>query len=435
VLRGQESEEDSLRAAVAGRILFPDLEPDAKHFEVPPCVAACPLSQDVPGYMSAIAGGDAPKAMEIILRTNPLPSVLGRVCLRPCMKACIRGQLDKPPDIRGLKHYAASAVDSCRQYGKAGKGRARARAGKVAIIGAGPAGLAAAARLLEKGFGVTLYEKNAEPGGMLRYALAQFDLPSADLKRDVDRILEKGADLKTGVEINSLGDLPAGGADAVIIATGAPAPGPLFEHSMKDIRGARDVVSFMGDVRRGKITSVRGNVVVEGYAAWAVTAARAAVRLGAKKVTLLTPFPPDHYELAGSRFDRARREGVEIVAPARVREFVQTRGRLAGIECTKVSFGRMDIRGRLLGEKSKSSFLIRASLFIDAMDRRPDCSWVFDGGRIGRGVAGSVLVDHDSLKTAAENVFAAGDVVTGPRSVLAAVAMGVKAAGTITGGW
>ncbi|MFH1437550.1 MAG: 4Fe-4S binding protein, partial [Pseudomonadota bacterium] len=164
VLRGIMEEKDSLRAAVARGALFPDLDPSTGDFEVPPCVAACPLGQDVPGYLGAIAEGDVEAAARMILKTNPLPSVLGKVCMRPCVKACIRGKIEESPDIRGLKHFAASQArprvgEASASRGKSsahrGVGEASASRGKrVAVIGAGPAGLSAASVLARQGLAV-----------------------------------------------------------------------------------------------------------------------------------------------------------------------------------------------------------------------------------------------------------------------------------------
>jgi glutamate synthase (NADPH/NADH) small chain len=418
VLGPLRGEGDSLRGAVAQRILFPDPGPGGKFFEVPPCTAACPLGQDVPGYLGAIARGDAAAALEIILRTNPLPSVLGRVCMRPCEKACARGKIEESPDIRGMKRFAASAGVP------AGRGR-RARssgAGRVAVIGSGPAGLAAAGVLLRGGADVVIFERSGEAGGMLRYGLGEFDLPLEDLGRDIDRILAEGAVIETGVEITSLHDVERD-ARAVIIATGAGGSSALFKHSMEKIGGAREAASFMAAVRSGKIKTLEGNVVVEGFAPWALTAARAAVRLGASSVALVSPF-----EVSGDAFEAALGEGIEVIQPARVAGFTVRSGKLAGLECVRLEFEKRDIRGRALHERVKGAFTRRAETFISAMDREPDCAWVHGEEGIARGIGGTLLVDPVTLETGRGKIFAAGDVVTGPRSVISAVAMGVKAA-------
>jgi len=423
-------EEDSLRAAVARRILFPGLPTGARYFEARPCTSACPLGQDVPAYLGAIAAGDVERAMEIILRTNPLPSVLGRICLRPCTRACIRGRLEGAPDIRGLKHHAAATCGEPEGKGQA-PGAKTGAAGKAVIVGSGPAGLAAASVLARGGWRVTVIEKNEQAGGMLRYGVAPFDLPVEDLERDLLRIRAEGVEIRTGVETRSLDALAGEGADAILIATGAARPGGAFEHTMAGIEGVRDDVSFARDVREGRIAKLGGKVVVEGFGLSAVTAARMAARLRAD-ITLVVPAALAEEELGQDGFAAARADGVKIVAPARVAEIRKTGKKISAVVCAPLSYGRRDPRGRPLDERQGKIFVLAADLLVHAMERRPDCPWVFGGG-IEEGIGGIIRVDPTTLLTGRRGVFAAGDAVTGPRSVISAVAMGVKAARAILG--
>ncbi|MFH1438641.1 MAG: FAD-dependent oxidoreductase, partial [Pseudomonadota bacterium] len=318
---------------------------------------------------------------------------------------------------RGVGEASASRGKSSAHRGG---GEASASRGKrVALIGAGPAGLSAASVLARQGLAVTVYEKNEKPGGMLMYGLGEFDLPYEDLKRDTDRILAEGVVIETGVDITSLQEIERRGVDAVLIATGASAASALFEQGQRAAGGASHVTSFMRDVRTGKAPPIGRDAVVEGYGPWALTAARAALRLGARSVTLISPFPAAHDELE---------EGIDVLAPARVVSFVKRSSRLTALRCARVSFARRDIRGRLLGEKLGGPFTLKSSFYISAMDMAPDCGWAFDQAGIRRGIAGTIQVDPASLMTGRTAVFAAGDVTTGPRSVLSAAAMGVKAA-------
>lgn len=195
-------EKDTLRGRVAREVKF------SKKLEGrPPCQAACPLNQDVAGYVTAIAAGDFDRALSIILETNPFPRTLGRRCHHPCQRTCVRNKLDEPVQIRALKLAAAQ------------NGRAPALAPdkekdkQVAIIGAGLAGLSAAYFLRRRGYRVTVYEAEKEPGGQLRGKL-----PQEDLDADIDLIRSTGVEIKTGQK-QDLNNLPA--ADAVIVAVGA----------------------------------------------------------------------------------------------------------------------------------------------------------------------------------------------------------------------
>lgn len=195
-------EQDTLRGRVAREVKF------SKKLEGrPPCQAACPLGQDVAGYVTAVAAGDFDRALAVILETNPFPHVLGRLCHHPCQRTCVRKTLDQPVPIRALKLAAA-------QNGRApslAPGEEKKR--HVVIIGAGLAGLSAACFLRRRGYKVTVYEAEAEPGGQLRSKV-----PQEDLDADIDLIRSAGVEIETGQK-QDLKKLPA--ADAVIVAVGA----------------------------------------------------------------------------------------------------------------------------------------------------------------------------------------------------------------------
>jgi NADPH-dependent glutamate synthase beta subunit-like oxidoreductase len=267
---------------------------------------------------------------------------------------------------------------------------------------------------------------------MLRHGLGDFDLPLEDLERDIERIMSLGVTFRTGVEIGSVAALEGESADAVLIATGAPAPGAVFEHAMAGVEGVEHAAAFAGSVRQGRLRSLPHHVVVEGHGPWAVTAARMALRLGAVKVSLVVPAELREDELETGPFAEAAAEGAEVLSPVRVTGLVQRGGRLAAVECARLGFGRRDIRGRALDERQAGTLRIRASRFIEAMDRRPGVDWLFERGGVRPGLQGAVAVDGATLMTGRKNLFAAGDVVTGPRSVLSAVAMGVRAAREIS---
>jgi NADPH-dependent glutamate synthase beta subunit-like oxidoreductase len=208
------ADEDGLRGRVSREISFPP-----GPLPVSPCQAACPLGQDVPAYLHALSKGDFDGALGIILRTNPLPSVCGYLCVRPCMHACVRGVLDRTVQIRALKLAASQTADKVSRVSADGSG------GRVAVVGSGPAGLSAAFFLRKSGYQVDVYEAGERPGGLLRQAVPSFDLPEEALDRDIERIRETGVRILTSRQVDLRGgpeSLLVEGARAVILALGSP---------------------------------------------------------------------------------------------------------------------------------------------------------------------------------------------------------------------
>ncbi|MDD5310108.1 MAG: NAD(P)-binding protein, partial [Deltaproteobacteria bacterium] len=184
------SEEGSLRGAVFSARPYPGAKA-----AVPPCRAACPLGQDVPGYISAVARGFVVEAGEIVRRTNALPSVCGRLCIASCTKACVRARIDDGLDIRGLKRFAATAAKATAAKPASGTGR------RVAIVGGGPAGLAAAHRLAQLGLSPVVFEAGPTAGGMLADAVPAFALPRDVLESDVEALVEMGVEIRCNARV------------------------------------------------------------------------------------------------------------------------------------------------------------------------------------------------------------------------------------------
>ena len=416
-------EEDSLRARVARSYAFPsgDVPP-----EIPPCRAACPLGQDVPRYVSAMAAGRADEALSVILETNPFPSVCGRVCPRPCMKACVRGCLDEPVDIRTLKRAVVERAARARPISTAPAGDA-----EVAVVGAGPAGLAAAFELRRRGRSVAVYEAEAEPGGLLRYGMAGFDVPRDVLAAEIGAILDAGVELRTGARLGadfSLADLSR--AKAVLIATGCwqgrglgiDLPGD------KAPEGLFDAPTLARRVAKEEISDLHGPAAVIGGGTMAVAVARTLRRLGAGPVTLIASRGMQELPADEESLRRAEEEGVRIMPEMRPVEVLGD-GRVEGLRCAPVEMSEEDGAGRRwplgLGEETVD---LEAATIVAAEDRDPDLGWLSAGDGIRRGPLGTILVEAVSWITSREGVFAAGDVATGPMSVVGAIATGMRAA-------
>ena len=248
------------------------------------CMDACPVHTNVLGYLKHISEGRFSDAYLLIRETNPFPSVCGRVCYAPCEQACNRGQLDAPLAIRDLKRFAADRFD----FGSYEPPQIQKTEKKAAVIGAGPAGLAAAHDLALAGHDVIVYEALPEPGGMLRYAIPEYRLPKSEVEKEINYIKALGVEIRCNVEIGKDVTLPAltHDYDAVFISTGAPAGMPLGIPG-EDLPGVTDGIRFLRRVSAGEPVAVGSTVVVVGGGNTAVDCARTARRLASEHVTVV----------------------------------------------------------------------------------------------------------------------------------------------------
>ena len=276
---------------------------------IPECSEACPAGVNVKAYVNLIANRKFEEAIEVIRQTNPFPAVCGRVCTRPCEETCILLEYGDPISIRALKRYASDYELARRPL--LTKPCQINNDKKIAIIGAGPAGLTAAVDLIRQGYPITVFEASKEPGGMLRYGIPSYRLPDRILNREIDWIKKLGVKLKTKSKINKPEDLLKSGFSAVLIAGGAPKSFPLGIKGEKSI-GVIDALEFLKDINNKKCEKISGNVVVIGGGSTAFDAARSAVRLGAKNVTLayrrsISEMPAEKEEI-----NAAKIEGIKI---------------------------------------------------------------------------------------------------------------------------
>ncbi|MCK9226558.1 MAG: FAD-dependent oxidoreductase [Syntrophorhabdaceae bacterium] len=393
-----------------------------------PCQNACPADQNAWGYVTLISEGKMKEAIAVIKESNPFPATLGRVCVHPCETKCRRAQIDAPVSICALKRYAAD-VDMA-SYPRYKPQVEQPKDKKVAVIGAGPAGLAGAYFLTLKGYNVTVFESLPVAGGMLAVGIPDYRLPRDVLNNEIKSITDLGVEIKYntlfGKDITSE-QLFKDGYSAILIATGAH-KGQKLNIPGEEAKGVLDGVTFLRDVNLGNTLKVEGKVVVLGGGNVAIDAARAALRLGASDVSILYRRERSDMPAYIEEIDEAETEGIQIhtlVAPTSI---IEKDGKVTGISCARMFLGQFDSGGRRRPEAIKGSeFTVDADMIIAAIGQVPDLSWM-NGDGIKADKAGTVEVNIKTLATAAEGIFAAGDNVRGPATVVEAVGDGKNAA-------
>jgi NADH-quinone oxidoreductase subunit F len=393
-----------------------------------PCQNACPADQNAWGYVTLISEGKFKEAIALIKEANPLPAVLGRVCVHPCENKCRRAQVDEAVSICALKRFAAdtdmSSPLSYRPQPEAPKDK------KVAVIGAGPAGLAGAYFLALKGYSVTIFEALPVAGGMLAVGIPDYRLPKEILNREIKGITDLGVEIKYNTRLGkdiTTDKLFADGYSAVLMATGAH-NGQKLRIDGEDATGVVDGVTFLRSVNLKETDKVKGKVAVIGGGNVAIDAARSALRLGADEVSILYRREKDDMPAYKEEIDDAEKEGIKIytlVAPNKI----VTKGKKAvGVECTRMKLGKFDKGGRRTPEPVNSSeFVINADMIIAAVGQTPDISHLSgDGVKVYKN--GTLEVNKKTLATTKEGIFGAGDNVRGPATAVEAVGDGKKAA-------
>jgi NADH-quinone oxidoreductase subunit F len=389
------------------------------------CTDACPAHVNVPEYVGLIAEGRFAEALEVIRRRNPFPSVCGRACHHPCELFCRRGDVDEPVAVRHLKRFAADYV------GEVGEPRKwpGAREGKVAVIGAGPAGLTAAYFLALMGREVRVFEALDVLGGMMATGIPPYRLPREALARDIEYIRRAGVEIETSHRINSLAELEQAGFDAIFVAVGAQESARLGAPG-EEAQGVYDALSFLREAYAGEIKELKGRVVVIGGGNAAVDSARTALRLGAESVRILYRRTRDEMPAQREEIEDALLEGVDIrylVAPVAI----VANGRVQGVRCAEMELGEADEDGRRRPvPKAGGEVVFAADHVIVAVGQGPDLSFAASDGRlvVSRGRA---VVNAMTQRSGEGKVFAGGDAVTGPATLIEAIAAGQRAAQAI----
>jgi len=394
-----------------------------------PCQNACPAGVDVPGYVSLIAEKRYEEALKLHRERNPFVSVCSRVCFHPCESKCRRSTLDEALSVRALKRFLSDQEKELQLPDFLNDEQAERR--RIAIVGAGPAGLACAYFLARLGYRPEIFEAQSKPGGMLAQAIPAYRLPRELLGKDVDMIRRLGVKIKTGKRLGrdfTIEELKNQGYEALFLAVGAP-DGVGLPLEGETMPGCTDAIEFLREYNLNGKGKVSGNVVVVGGGNAAVDAARTALRLGAETVTVVYRRTRAEMPAYAEEVEEAEKEGVRFEFLAAPVELSANRGKLAQVRLQRMELGEFDRSGRRRPvAKKDATYTLPADLLIPAIGQTLDPTKLFDGVRLKLNERGYITVDPNNGQSSEPWIFAGGDAVSGPSSVIEAVAAGEKAA-------
>ncbi len=397
-------------------------------YDKAPCRVACPAGLNVQGYVAMVKVGKYKEAVEIIMRDLPLPGVLGRICPHRCEKSCRRLEVDEPISIRELKRVAADNTD----LSEIPVPEIVPKKDKVAIIGSGPAGLTAAYFLALDGYQTTIYESMPEAGGMMRYGIPEHRLPRAVLDAEIENLKRYGIEIQTNTTIGkdlTIEELRQHGGKAFFLGTGAWKGLNLGIPGENTSEGVWDVASFLRDVHLGKTKSMKGKVVIIGGGHSALDGARVSLRLGASEVHIIYRRSRAEMLAEPEEVEEAEKEGVKIhflTAPIKIME---VNNHVSDIECIQTRLTEPDTTGRRRPIPVEGSeFHIEADYIIPAIGQEPDFDFLGKNHGLEVSKWNLLMVNPETLQTNVPDIFAGGDVITGPATVIEAVEAGKRAA-------
>ncbi len=393
-----------------------------------PCKAACPTHISVQGYVALIAAGKYQEALKLIKQQNPFPAVCGRVCDHPCEASCKRGEVDLPVDIMHLKRFVADLdLRSETRYVPEKKEK---KGQKVAIVGAGPAGLSAAYYLAVEGYEVTVFEALPVAGGWLSVGIPEYRLPKETINAEIRIIQDLGVDIRLNTRVGKdvlLEELQRD-YEALFLGVGSHLSAKL-DVPGEELAGVFSGIDYLKGINMGERIPLGDRVAVVGGGNVAMDAVRTAIRNGSREVFILYRRSRAEMPAAVEEIAEAEEEGVRmefLVAPTRI---IGVNGKVSGIECLRMELGEADASGRRRPVPVKGSeFTIPVDAVIAAIGQQNDLSFLPQGSGITVNKWQNLEVDPVTFATPEKGVFAGGDVVSGPATVVKAVNAGKEAA-------
>jgi NADPH-dependent glutamate synthase beta subunit-like oxidoreductase len=398
-----------------------------------PCRLACPSGIDVPTYIALIAEGKYAEAIEVIRRDNPFPWVCGLVCTRPCESKCVRGKIDTPVAIKSLKGFAAEQALGDAPGPNPPKSPDSGR--KVCVIGAGPGGMTAAYYLALKGHRVRVLESAPQAGGMILLGIPRYRLPLEVIAREVDMIASLGVEFRFNSRFGrdvTFDRLRSEGFEALFLAIGAHTHLRLNIPGETEFPQVTEAIGILRRVALGKPVEIGGRVVVIGGGNVAIDAARTCLRLGCREVVIayrrtMAEMPADHEEI-----EQAVEEGVRIEFLTIPVAVAGSRGQVQGLRCLKAKLVQKEGSTRLFPVPiDGSEFLMPADTVIAAIGQQVERSSLESLPGVKWTRWGTIEVDPVTMETSVPGVFAAGDAVSGPATVVQAIGGGKRAADSI----
>ena len=396
-----------------------------------PCKSQCPAHIPVQGYIKLASQGRYTEALELIKKENPFPAVCGRICNKACEDACTRGSIDSPIAIDDIKKFIAEKdlEAGTRYVPKMLNQTGKPYPEKIAVIGAGPAGLSCAYYLAVKGYPVTVFEKEKLLGGMLTLGIPSFRLDRDVVNAEIDILRELGVEFKTGVQVGrdvTIQQLRQEGFKAFYLGIGA-SKGMAVGCKGDDLPGVFTGIDFLKAVNLGEKPGIGNNVAVIGGGNVAIDVARTAVRLGAKSVTIVYRRGRDEMPAADDEIAEAEEEGVKFMFLASPVE-ICGKDKAQELKVELMELGEADAKGRRKPVGTGKFQSVPVSSVISAIGQLVDMGGIDAGTNMQFSRKGTVYVDSLSYQTGEPDIFAGGDVVTGPRFAIDAIAAGKEGA-------